>query len=431
MWRDIASRSLWLSAGSAIGRLLPFIVLIILGRSLSSAQFASVSIGFAWTAVAASLTTAGLANVTAQRMAVLHPDMHTSFIGRVSKLGGLLSMSLLLAGALAGPGFVHFAFGDTVDQRIILPSLIGGCAWSLVMLCVAICNGRHKPRSAAAVLGVGGALQGAGLAAGHAIGGGAPSVMWGAALGNGLALSWALLCANERPKQTKSPSSGTASLPDMRFGRSVAWSSVAAASVMPITFVAGSLVSHGPDGVGQLAQFQALEQMHLLAIYLPGVLGQALLPVLAVHIHIRAVETMRKVVWTSLILAVGGTLIAMAASPRIDWLHRIIGNPALVDADATRAMLLNAGLSVSLSLLGAALLARAHYARATLLNLGWASVFLGMGWLWQIHGAAGVQAARLCASWLLVLFASAMLWFDVERQPKDSTLAGRLTSQKP
>lgn len=431
MWSDIASRSLWLSAGAAIGRLLPFLVLIMLGNSLSISDFASVSVGFAWTAVAASLTTAGLANVTTQRLAVMQRSLQRAFVLRVIKLGSLFSATLLLTAVVTGSEVAHLAFGQALDQRVILPALISGSLWSLVMLLVAICNGQHKPRAAASVLGLGGALQGVGLVAGYGFSSGVHIVMWGAALGNGAALVWAIFCVRTHISQFQSTASDGTPNPQIRFGRSVAWSSLAAASVMPITFVAGSLVSRNADGTRQLAQFQALEQLHQLAVYLPGVLGQALLPVLAVHFNVRAGETVRKVVRASVMLAVAGTLLAAALVWQPGWLHRVIGNPALVDATATRAMLMNAGLSVSLGLLGSALLARGQYARATLLNLGWAAVFLGLGWHWHADGAGGIQTARLCASWLLVFAASASLWLGTLPENAVSAPSARSTSKQP
>lgn len=431
MWRDIAVRSVWLSAGSAVGRLLPFLVLVMLGHRLPTAEFASIGVGFAWTAVAASLTTAGLANVTTQRLALLGPHSQRAFIRHTVRLGCLFSGALLVVAAVAGPEGARLAFGHALDPSVVWPALVCGSVWSLVMLIVAIFNGQHRPRSAASVLGLGGALQGTGLIVGHTLGNTAQMVMWGAALGNVLALAWAIARV-----RTKHPDAGLA-LGDIEpkvhdhIGRSIAWSSLAAASVMPVTFVAGSLVSHTTDGTRQLAAFQALEQLHQLAIYLPGVLGQALLPVLAVHFDRRSGEAVRKVVRASMVLAVVGSVLAAALAWEPGWLLRSVGNPALTDPAATRAMLLNAGLAVSLSLLGGGLLACGHYARATLMNLGWAALFLGMAWHWRGDGVVGIETARLYASWALLVAASAALWFGASVRPVATASASNSFSCPP
>lgn len=431
MWGEIARRSIWLSAGSAIGRLLPFVVLMMLGRSLSSEDFASASVGFAWTAVAASLTTAGLANVTTQRLALLPAPEQGAFVRRVVRMACLFSGGLLLAVLAVGPDAANIAFGRALDARIVWPALASGSLWSLVMLAVAICNGQHRPRRAASMLGIGGALQGAGLALGYALGNGAYMVLWGAALGNALALSWAIMCVRKQSSYGVPNAGSATATPSFPFGRSLAWSSFAAASVMPITFAAGSLVSHSTDAARQLAAFQALEQLHQLAIYLPSVLSQALLPVLTVHFSTKPGETSRRIIHASLLLAFAGSLLAAGLAWHPGWLHRLVGNPALTDPAATRAMLMNAGLSVALNLLGGGLLARGQYARATLLNVGWAAMFLGLGWIWREDGAAGVQIARLCASWALLIAASSAFWFGTPARRDHSSSTGASPSNPP
>lgn len=406
MWREVARRSLWLGAGSAAGRLLPFAVLVLLGRRLASTEFASVSVGFAWIGVAAALTTSGLANVAAQRLAPLtEPHEQAPIARRVLRLGAALSLVLALLLLAGGRRAAAWAFGGTVDSSVVAPAVIAGAAWCLVTLAVAILNGLHQPRTAAAVLGLGGLLQGAGLASGHLAASGASGALWGLACGNVLALAWA---ARHLAALMPGPAGRrAAAMPG--FGAAAAWSTLAAACVMPVTFAAGSLVSHGPDGAKPLAAFHALEQLHQLLIYLPGILGQALLPVLALHLSQDPAKA-RRLVRVALAMALAGSAVAAALAWDPSWLHALVRNPAISDDRAVRSMLLNAGLSVSLALLGGGLLARGQYAVATLMNVGWAAVFLGFGWAWKDAGAAGPQSARLLASWLLVLAASAVLW---------------------
>lgn len=413
MWRDALSRSAWLAAGSVLGRLLPYLVLIGLGRLLPPQEFATLAVGFAWSAVAANLTTSGLATLATQRLALITdgPTRHR-FILRVTGLGLGLVLLLNLLVLAVGRQAMAQAFGQVLIPAALAPAIANGVAWSLTLLAIAALNGLHQARAAAFVLSLGGLLQGLGLLVGHLQGGGLAGILWGLAMGSLCALCWAGWQLVHALNRSPSGEAGKGSSPDphRHFWSALAWNTLAAACVMPVTWMASSLLTHGPQGARQLAAFHALEQLHQLAIFIPGVIGQALLPTLTVHLHGNPEQGVRHLVRLAAAVGLAGIAVAAVLAWEPQWLHHLVGNPALTDAAATRWMLLHAGLALGLSLLGSALLARGLYALASSLNLVWAATFLALGWLWAHDGAAGLQLARLCASSLLFVAAGALLW---------------------
>jgi O-antigen/teichoic acid export membrane protein len=412
MWRDWSRRFLWLSLGSLIGRLLPYAMLIWLGRHLDSPAFATVGVAFAWTAVSASLTTGGLANVAAQRLAgIENPGEARAMVRRIALIGVALSGLLVAIVLVIGTDTVVGLFGQSIDARAVAPALLSGATWSLVMLAVAAFNGMHAARQAASVLSLGGALQGAGLALGLWAGGGQlDDILWGFAGGNACALAFALWRLSSLPPLREGRNEAPPSAPTMPLGSAVAWATLATACVTPVTFAAGAIISHGPDGALQLARFHALEQLHQLATYFPSVMAVAMLPVLSRRTMKDGGVSVRSAVKVSWLMAGVGSALALVLAWNPTWLHQLVGNPALNDPAATRGMLMHVALYPSLSILGSAVLARGQFAPATLLNMAWAAVLLGVTWLWREDGAAAVQAARLVASGLLLVVLSVLLW---------------------
>lgn len=398
MWREILSRSAWLSAGSLVGRVAPYAVLIGLGRRLDATAFASLSIAFIWASVAASLATAALGTVTTQRLAADAGPARRALALRALRHGAAWAGLLAAAVAAIGAPTASRVFGHHLDPAAFWPALAHGVAWSLTLLIAAMLNGLHAVRHSALLVGVGGLGQAMGMGLGFLAGPGLDAALWGLVLGStaSLALGLALLRHALPPRAPQPGHAGTTP----RASLDVLWSTLANAAVTPVAFAAAALVTRHGAPPSDLAQFQALEQIHQLLLYVPGLVGQALLPLLAAHDRgAQARHALRPWVYRS---AAAGLVVAALMGWRPEWLLQLIGNPALTDAWATRWMLCSAGMALALSLLNNELLARRLYAPAALLSLLWAAMFLGLGcWL---GGVAGMQAGRLIAS--LLLFAA-------------------------
>lgn len=396
MLHELMSRSAWLTAGSLVGRLAPYAVLIALGRRLDAVAFASLSIAFAWASVAASLATAALGTVTTQRLAADGGPARRMLALRALRHGatwaGLLSMAVAAVGAPA----VSRAFGGHLDPAAFWPALVHGLAWSLTLLIAAMLNGLHAVRRSALLQGAGGLSQALGMGVGFVAGHDLAALLWGLAIGSAASLAMGLALLH---RALPAPQPLPSQLPP-RAGLDVLWSTLANATVTPVAFAAAALVSRHDAPPGDLAQYQALEQIHQLLLYIPGLVGQALLPLLAAHDRsAHAQRALRPWVYRS---AVAGLLFAAMMSWQPAWLLHAIGNPALNDIWATRWMLFNASLALTLSLLHNDLMARRLYAPTALLSLLWAAMFLGLGSVFG--GVAGMQAGRFVAS--LLLFAA-------------------------
>lgn len=393
MWRELLSRSAWLTGGSVIGRLAPYAVLIALGRRLDAVSFASLSIAFAWASVAASLATAALSTVTTQRLAADAGPARRLLALSALRQGAVWLTVLTLAIAALGAPVATRAFGHHIDPTAFWPALLHGLSWSLTLLVAAMLNGLHAVRSSAVLAGAGGLAQALGMGAGFLMSNGLPASLWGMAGGSAVSLALALwLLHGALPAQPLRPLR-VAAPPRLE----VLWSTLANAAVTPVTFAAAALVTRHGAPASDLAQYQALEQLHQLLLYAPGIVGQALLPVLAAPDRgARAQRALRPWVYRS---AAMGLLVAALIGWHPDWLLRAVGNPALTDPWALRWMLCNASLALSLSLLHNDLMARRLYAHSALLSLLWAATFLGLGTL--LGGVAGMQGGRLIASLLL------------------------------
>ncbi|MGM9484161.1 lipopolysaccharide biosynthesis protein [Roseateles sp. NT4] len=393
MWRELLSRSAWLTAGSVIGRLAPYAVLIALGRRLDAVAFASLSIAFAWASVAASLAITALGTVTTQRLAADPGPARRGLALRALSQGTIWTGLLTGVVAALGAPVAMRAFGDHLNPVAFWPALAHGLAWSLTLLIAAMLNGLHAVRRSALLLGLGGIGQAVGMGLSFMTDHSLTASLWGLAFGSSTALALGLvLLLGALPVRE---SSRTAAKPHSSLD--VVWSTLANAAVTPVAFAAAALVTRHGAQAADLAQYQALEQLHQLLLYAPGLVGQALLPLLAAHDRgAQAQRALRPWVYRS---AAAGLFIALLIGWQPQWLLHLIGNPALTDPWATRWMLCNASLALSLSLLHNELMARRLYACAALLSLSWAAVFLGLGSL--LGGVAGMQAGRLIASLLL------------------------------
>ncbi|MEO5732855.1 MAG: hypothetical protein ABIN96_00085 [Rubrivivax sp.] len=439
MLKELVRRSTWLAIGAAIGRFLPLLVLLLASRVMEPRQFASASAAYAWAGVGMSLTSMGLTTIMTRRLAA-----STGALAQQRVFIHHLRLSLGFSGALAalvllfgqtGGGLI---FGAAFDPVVTTPAALSAVLWAQVVLCVAALNGCHRAVAASVVLAACGLLQGGSMALAIAMGDArAVTLSWGLLCGSVLAcgvaaaLVWRALPwrrqgaenAREQDPEVAGAAStlhGTAlAVAEVRvplWRNHILWTSIASAAVMPVSFFASSLVAHGTDGVRQLAQYFALEQIHQLLIYLPAIVGQALLPMLSRSLStVEGVGARSRLITrlsiASVLTAAAGLGLGAALAFQPGWFIGLLKNPALLahDAWAVRWMVLNASLGASLAVLGGALIGSGLIVTAGVLNLAWAGVFLGLTAAWAGHGNTGLQAARLVASLLLLVMAITVL----------------------
>lgn len=423
MLADVIRRSLWLGVGAAAGRLLPLMVLLVAGRHMDARQFASASAAYAWAGVAMSLTSAGVSTVLTQRLAgVSMPEQQRLLLGHHLRLSLWLSCALAASVLVGGSwGSVKF-FGAALDSVVILPAALSGALWSQVTLSVAALNGCHRASNASALLALCGLLQGASMATALLVAGhDAHALSWGILVGNALgcvvAIAWLARAFQIHHWFQLLSARFVAPTQVAIFSNPVLWLSVASGLVLPVTFFASGMIARSADGQRQLAQYFALEQLHQALVYVPAIIGQALLPIISRNLAqtesaaLRA-QVLKRVAALALIAAAVGVGLGVMLTIRIDWLIKLLGNPAISveDAWAMRLMVMNAALGVSLSITGGAILGSGKIFVAGACNLSWSVAFIGLTALFAAHGNLGLQMARFIASTALAIAAAAILF---------------------
>ncbi len=422
MLRELIRRSFWLAIGAAVGRLLPLAVLLLASRQMETRQFASASAAYAWAGVAMSLTSVGPATVMTQRlgMATQRSEQIGLFAHHARQSIVWSSLLALAVIVFREQGGVRI-FGAALDLTVVVPAALSGALWSQVAVCVAALNGSHRARAASAALASSGLLQGGGMAlAIRAFGAHAQPAAWGLLAGSALALGVAVVLIQ---RALSIPGLGSVWLavkhteaPVPLWRHPVLWNTVAAASAMPVSFFASAMIAHGSDGTRQLAQYFALEQVHQLLVYLPTIVGQAMLPLMSRQLgHLGSgahrSPMLRRIALLALGAAFAGLLVATAIIADVGWFVRLLRNPALTANDVwpIRWMVLNAALGLSLSVTGGAFLGAGRIVSAGLLNLSWGIIFVGLTAVLASHGNVGLQAARFAASMTLEAAATLIL----------------------
>jgi len=430
--KELLTRSAWLTLGSALGRLLPLGVLVWTSRHFEPSQFASASAGFAWAGVAMSLTSTAEATVMTQRLGrQVDAMMRRGLYVRHASRALWLSVALALVVCVAGPLGTRALFGDTISVGVIVPAALSGVLWSQVAIGVAALNGSHLARRASATLAMCGLLQGTSMLLALTYFRSAEAMVWGLAAGSSLALvlaQWQVQTAFGpvlRDRKVTAAAVRTA-LGHIRLGvNPVLWTTLATVSVMPATFFASSMISRGDDGTRQLAQYFALEQVHQVLVYVPAMLGQALLPL--VSRKLGGFDDgrdhglfLRRMAWVAAVAAMAGAALALLIGWFPQWLLLLLGNRSLdmQAAPAIRAMLVNASLALSLSLLGGAFVGSGRIVVAALLNLLWGCLVLTFTSTWSAQGNYGLQLARVLASTSVIVLACLLLLHYTRRSSR-------------
>lgn len=284
-------------------------------------------------------------------------------------LASILQMSspLLLAGAVVGVR-VGALSGLEAFKRLARINLVAG-AWSFpILLC------------ATAAFGL-------------------PGAVWGLVAGQALlsALTYGGLRAEARQAGFPLNYRGwTKELPIVwRFAVPALFSS---ALIGPVGWVCHAILVNQPDGFGQMGQFNAANQWFNALLFLPGILGQAALPVLTERFGVgdarRSTAILGICIKANAMIVGPLVLIGALASPYIMALYGPSFRaawPTLVVALAT------AGLLAIQTPVAQIIAASGRMWLGTVMNLGWAISFVLLTWLLVDWGSVGLAIARLLA----------------------------------
>lgn len=186
--------------------------------------------------------------------------------------------------------------------------------------------------------------------------------------------------------------------------------------VGPVYWFCSTMLVNRPGGYGQMGVFNAANQWFGALIFLPGVLGQAALPVLSERMGADDSGRSRKLLafYTKLNAVVVAPLVILgaAASPLIMASY----GPGFREAWPTLVVvLLTAGLVAVQTPAGQVLAASGRMWLGSAMNFGWAILFIVATYLLVPRGSFGLAAARLLAYVLHSLWVFAFVVFTLKK----------------
>ena len=194
------------------------------------------------------------------------------------------------------------------------------------------------------------------------------------------------------------------------------------AMVGPVTWVCSALLVNQPDGYGEVGVFSAANQWYAMLLFLPGLLGQVVLPVLSERLGQKetnqSMKTMVLAIKANALLVLPLVLLASIASPYIMGLYGEgfrSGWPTLV------VVLLTAASFVVHAPVGQIIAASGKMWIGFTINGGWAIAYIVSTFLLLDFGSVGLATARAIAYVFLTIWVS---WFAI-RLSRKTKLKGR------
>lgn len=416
-----------MTMGSVAGRALPILAGMLLSRTLGLQKFAVVGIVMTWAAIVPSMTTWGIGLVATQTLARYGTPSYRSVVcwGFGSAFVALLVFHGLIL--LGGANWITAVYPGIQISNVGSSALAIGIASSIFVLIQAFLNGAHRPKILSFLLAFLGVLQGFALMLAavrrdvvHLV-----DYLLSAFLLNAVISSIALWTVVKEQVKTSRENPIT-----LRSWLSQILPSIgASAAVAPVTFVCASMLGDEVDGMRQLGAFFALEQIAMMLTYIPTLMVQSTVPVLASLIS----ENKRKAFdyvskMASYQFAVLALLIVIAALTS-KFVLGAYGQ--LLDFQTPYLlMLLNIIISVPLATLGAYLQATGRFSLGSMLNVAWAVAFLVASFYLQHNGCTGIQIARLLATCVLGVGTVLVFCIMLRHELTDSSDESGLRSEK-
>ena len=171
---------------------------------------------------------------------------------------------------------------------------------------------------------------------------------------------------------------------------------LAGSMVGPVNWICNAMLVNRPDGYGEMGIFNAANQWYTILLFLPGLLGQVVLPVLSEHLGQKETNQSLKImvfaIKANLIVVMPIVIVASILSPYIMNLYGEgfrHGWPTLI------VVLLTAGLLSVQTPVGYIIAASGRMWTGFVMNSGWALVFISCTYLLLDHGSLGLAGARM------------------------------------
>jgi len=171
---------------------------------------------------------------------------------------------------------------------------------------------------------------------------------------------------------------------------------LAGSLVGPVNWICNALLVNQPEGYGEMGIFSAANQWYAMLLFLPGLLGSVVLPVLSERLGQKQIKqsmrTMSLAIKMNALLVLPIVLLASIASPYIMNLYGEgfrSGWPTLV------VVLLTAGLLAVQTPVGQIIAASGKMWIGFAMNFGWALTFILSTLLLLDLGSLGLATARI------------------------------------
>jgi O-antigen/teichoic acid export membrane protein len=188
--------------------------------------------------------------------------------------------------------------------------------------------------------------------------------------------------------------------------------------VMPTSWLCYTMLFNRPDGAGEMAVFNAANQWFYVILFIPGLMGEAALPVLFDRMSHRDYRSAHKIFITSV------KLNALMILPLIVFgffsrqVMGLYGHGFSGGWETMVIVLATAGLQAVQMPAGYMLVSSGRMWLAFVMNLGWSISFVIATALFVSHGSPGLASARFIALGLHCAWTFAFAFYALEKGRK-------------
>lgn len=201
-------------------------------------------------------------------------------------------------------------------------------------------------------------------------------------------------------------------------------SAMAGSLVAPVTWICTALLVNQRNGYGEMGIFNAANQWYTALLFLPGILGQVLMPVLSERISVAGTEASARLLHRSIIaLAVMFAPVALIGCLMSPLIMRAYG-PDFASHWSTLAVIFATGFVLAVQTpVGNFISASGQMWVGFAMNAGWAIATLGFTFALVSRGALGVASARLAGYAIHACWTFAFAyWYVRQRAVPPTTL---------
>ncbi|MHC4640652.1 MAG: oligosaccharide flippase family protein [Planctomycetota bacterium] len=183
----------------------------------------------------------------------------------------------------------------------------------------------------------------------------------------------------------------------------------------PVNWACNAMLVNQPNGYGEMGIFSAANQWYAILMFLPGMLGGVVLPVLSDQLGQdktkQSMKTLVLAIKMNLLIVAPLVLVASIASP---YIMNLYGDGFRSGWTTLVVVLLTAGLLAIQTPVGQIIAASGRMWIGFAMNMGWALVFIGGTLLLIGHNSLGLATARalsyVCHTIWVFAFVAWLVW---------------------